>query len=90
MHVSCYCALYVFAQYLDKVFSHGHSFFQEPLVLYSETPAIGCCVRGFIEINATVNRGCFVPGETLLIDGEIANRTNINIKHSKITIYQVG
>lgn len=61
---------------------------REPLVLYSETPAIGCCVRGFIEINATVNRGCFVPGETLLIDGEIANRTNINIKHSKITIYQ--
>lgn len=74
----------------DKAFIIHHSHLQEPLVIHSETPASGrCCVGGFTEINATINRGCFVPGETMRIDGEIVNHTNANIKYSKITIWQV-
>jgi len=63
---------------------------QEPQVIHSEAPASGCCcVAGFAEINVTINRGCFVPGETIFIDGEIANRTNTNVEYSTITLIQV-
>jgi hypothetical protein len=62
---------------------------REPLVMQCEQPPSGCCcVDGFVEINATINKGCFVLGETIRVDGEIANRTNTNIKYSTVTLFQ--
>ena len=63
--------------------------FQEPLVMHGQPEASGCCwVSGVTEISATINRGCFVPGETLSIDGQIVNWTNANISYSTISLVQ--
>jgi len=60
-------------------------------MMSGQSMALGCCCGdGVIEISITINRGCFVPGETMRIDGEIVNRTNSDIKHSTIALVQVG
>src|SRR5688572_26720671 len=72
-------------------FVHRLFIFQEPLVIRSETPASGlCCVNGFAEINANINTGGFVKGDTMRIEGEIVNRSNTNIKFLELALVQVA
>lgn len=83
------------AWFLPIIFKFRISFlrcnFQAPLMMSGQSMALGCCCGdGVIEISITINRGCFVPGETMRIDGEIVNRTNSDIKHSTIALVQVG
>jgi len=90
MLMLCHYLVSSVVKIMINIFYIGRSPLQEPQVIHSEAPASGCCcVAGIAEINATINRGCFVPGETIFIDGEIVNRTNSTVKYSTICLMQV-
>lgn len=55
-----------------------------------QNPGSGlCCVCGAPAIDVTLNKGLFTVGETILVQGEISNRTNTRIEYSTIALMQV-
>ena len=63
-------------------------------MVLGERPAVGCCyycccIKGLPDIELRINRGCFVPGETIFVNGQVVNNSNTSIEKTEINFIQV-
>lgn len=60
---------------------------QEPFTLQeNKDVSYCCCVSGLVDASFTINRRCFVPGETIVINGQIINNSNSTISQTTTTL----
>lgn len=66
---------------------------KRPIAIHYETPTVGCwvslcCMRGTTDIELRRNKGCFVPGETMTLNGHVVNKSNTEISKTTINFMQ--
>jgi len=63
---------------------------QEPCVMSNDATVECCCwTSGTVTATLKLNRRCFVPGETILINAEIANNSQTDITSTRASLKQV-
>lgn len=64
--------------------------FQEPSVSDVEHDvSCCCCVSGNVNVKVTINKQCFVPGESIVINAEIDNQSSSTIERIWVKLQQV-
>ena len=63
---------------------------QVPLRLQKQK-TVCCCgfAQGPIELDMTAQRSGYVPGESIIVDGEVINNSSSIIKYTEIKLVQV-
>ncbi len=61
----------------------------EVVSCYCCCPCCGCVSRGSVDAHVTINQRCFVPGETLCINGRVTNRTGSTLPNVHASIKKV-
>lgn len=59
-----------------------------PLGIVYQKSTVFCCNRGLIDVDLYANRACFVPGEPIVFNGQVLNRTNQDIVETTVRLLQ--
>ena len=56
----------------------------------SKTLCCLCCESGPISANFRIDRRGYVPGECIVLDGEVDNKSNRSMSHTKVELRMVS